>query len=246
MMEFSVWNICRCFILHFVWNYDITSGVSLAGSNNTIPWGVKEKSPVQQQSQRGHAGHQLRFRALCCRMIWRTAIAFVLACTFQADQKLNAFDVLTLSFLLINNLPLNHMASPLCREGTGSVATPTCGFNYGLWRGESARQKQTYGSRTTNPRCFPFLCGDEGTARKQSVTWHQMHVCFWELLLVFKCFPLGKNHVAPFVHALNIKFIRGWLKFCVCAVPLQLLCRNDQWIATRPLENNGRAEHPSN
>lgn len=129
------------------------------GSNNTIPWGVKEKSPVQQQSQRGHAGHQLRFHALCCRMIWRTAIAFVLACTFQSDQKFAAFDVLTLSFLWINNLPLNHMVSSLCQEGTGSVATPTCGFNYGLWRGESARQKQTYGSRIPTPGVSPSSAG---------------------------------------------------------------------------------------
>lgn len=145
---------------------DITSGVFVAGRiQQHIPWGVK-KSPVQQQSQRGYAGHQLRFHALCCRMIWRTAIPFVPACTFQSDQKFAAFDVLTLSLLWINNLPLNHMVSSLCREGTGSVATPTCGFNYGLWRGESARQKQTYGSRTTDPRCFPFLCRDERTARR--------------------------------------------------------------------------------
>lgn len=170
---------------------------------------------------------------------------------FQSDQKFAAFDVLTLYCLWINNLPLNHMVPSLYREGTESVATPTCGFNYSLWRGESARQKQTYGSRTSDPRCFPFLCRDELTAKEEHTgnkAWPDTECMFaiQNYHCFFKCFPLGKEHVAPFGHALKIKFISRWLIFCVHVVPLQLLFRDDQWIAVRPLEKKGQAEHPSN
>lgn len=129
------------------------------GSNNMIPWSVKEKSPVQQQSQHGHTGYQLRFHALCCRMIWRTAIAFVLACTFQSDQKFAAFDVLTLSFLWINTLPLNHMVSSMCREGTWSVATPTCGFNYGLYEVSQPSRNKRMGAGLPTPGVSPSSVG---------------------------------------------------------------------------------------
>lgn len=177
-------------------------------------------------------------------MIWRTVIPFVPACTFQSDQKFAPFDVLTPSFLWINNLPLNHMVSSLCREGTGSVAAPTCGFNYGLWRGESARQKQRNGNRSTDPRCFPFSgWAKRKEERARNKAWPDTE-CVSAIQNNLKCFPLGKNHVATFGHALKIRFIRGWLIFCVCAVPFQLLCHNDPWIAVRPLHGS-REEGPS-
>lgn len=222
------------------------------GSNNTISWGDKGKSPVQRQSQHGHAGHQLRFHALCCRMIWRTAIPFVPACTFLSDQKFAPFDVLTPSFLWINNLPLNHMVSSLCREGTGSVATPTCGFNYGLWRGESARQKQRNGNRSTDPRCFPFLgwtkrkeerAGNKAWPDTECVSAIQNYHPFLNVFHLARTMSQHSDMLSRSYSSMDdwysvyVRYLSSSFAIMISGLPRDL---------SAALEKKGRAKHPSN